>query len=33
VNDEIWFLSTDGGFHIVRFSERIKAAEKDLFGG
>jgi hypothetical protein len=29
--DEIWFLSTDGGFHIVRFSDRIKAAEKDLF--
>jgi hypothetical protein len=28
---EIWFLSADGGFHVARFSDRLKSTEPGLF--
>jgi len=28
---EIWLVSADGGFQIVRFSDRLKESERDLF--
>jgi hypothetical protein len=29
--EEIWFTSADNGFQVVRFSDRFKAVQKDLF--